>query len=1353
MNPEDATVSIRPEDCVDCVVISGLVPFNKYYVRVRAENARGLSDYTSFLETTPREIPNAPASLTLTVVSSTELYALFTPPVGAADAGITGYTVQWDYDQTFAHAMSAVLTCNAAEAGVCLVFGDALQAIPPYKYLIQGLVNNKRYYVRVAARNAIQPQQTDPTGTIPDNTRWSQTASAVTANQVPSPVVGVQAIVSGKQSVQLIVQVPVSNGGLTFADMIVEWDVSKSFSTQSYGTRRITYSSLKYLTSAYNSPAVVSVDGLKTGESYWFRVSVSNTKGTGIAAITTTAATPSGKANAPASVQLTHATVQASDITNVTVSWTPPSGTGRVDGGNPITGYVVEWWEHKAVNEVQLLRYTTSNPGISSPEFKVAFGPSPDQQFFTSAMPYSISASNLRSELVNLGFGTGAQVADFVMNDLSITRSRIPDNGYQWSITFVGNSGDQVPLVPKLVGPASGDEMVDVVELVKGQRAGGNHEKQIITIKSSGASAPEGWFRLTFKGNMLHTHYLPLDCSETAMIEAIEQLQTIRQVDVKRVSIISGTAVVGYSWTVEFLEDIGDMPSIAVDATHVRAAGGTLSVVVDDGDNSVDPSTGAKLSLAFPGEAPFGYHSALFGADVRSMIIQNLVPGTAYYVAVSAVNGFGVGPLTSASGSFATPPKQIPQPPTSVSVDTNFGSASTLAVSFAPPLFNGGAKILKYRVELDNVAEFTSAIYNDIMCSTSNVHTVYAVETQGVSSNPVTSGSFKLRIGVRGRTFDTDAIPHNAAAMQADEMGVLEQLKSFTATATSGQSTISTSANPREYVFVNDRLVVNTQSRSDAVYTVTSVTSNSISVTPALDLTSLPNANVILSRLTGGRASSTYSRVFCLEDGSLCSSTRVALSGSMQSKLEILSEAVPAGVHVIRTGPNRFGGYTWMVTFKDNSPANPSDYSLSVVSGTAPKLESGVDAVVTTRLVVDGESYPDCSEFVSTHVVPKDKALTMGEYYFARVSAFNEIGYSLPQRAPSAQKPMVVPGRPTSVVISVLSKSDIKVSFNPPESDGGDTVTEYKIEYATDALFSDVMSEYVTYLQGGAPFFKTLTGLQKGTYYYVRVSAKNSQGYGEPAVSTPASIQPHEAPGGPTNVFLAVTSNSMLTVSFNAPLSDGGDQIVSYRIEWDVQPSFSSNSPKPHKDFVEVDASTFNSYTIRFLDTRQYYVRVFAINAAGPGAPALSSPPFATPALVTPGRPHTIAAVTGTQSSEIRVTWLRPRIPWHGIPCSGTAAKPFDCPSPVGGGLPTSTGGTPITEYQIEYNEVADFSGQDRGVRTTTDVQYVLTGLTPGRTYFIRVLARNAMGSGPYCHVSDVNCNTANTVVTAVAAA
>jgi hypothetical protein len=39
-------------------------------------------------------------------------------------------------------------------------------------------------------------------------------------------------------------------------------------------------------------------------------------------------------------------------------------------------------------------------------------------------------------------------------------------------------------------------------------------------------------------------------------------------------------------------------------------------------------------------------------------------------------------------------------------------------------------------------------------------------------------------------------------------------------------------------------------------------------------------------------------------------------------------------------------------------------------------------------------------------------------------------------------------------------------------------------------------------------------------------------------------------------------------------------------------------------------------------------------------------------------------------------------------------------------------------------------SGLDGGEVTTTDLTLTLMGLTPGRTYYVRVLARNTQGSG-----------------------
>merc|ERR1712227_379057 len=108
-------------------------------------------------------------------------------------------------------------------------------------------------------------------------------------------------------------------------------------------------------------------------------------------------------------------------------------------------------------------------------------------------------------------------------------------------------------------------------------------------------------------------------------------------------------------------------------------------------------------------------------------------------------------------------------------------------------------------------------------------------------------------------------------------------------------------------------------------------------------------------------------------------------------------------------------------------------------------------------------------------------------------------------------------------------------------------------------------------------------------------------------------------------------------------------------------------------------------------------------------------------------------ASTGASVGEIDIAWQRPRVPHHGIQCSGTTAAPADCPVAFGDTLPASDGGSTIIEYEIEYNERSDFLGSDGGIETASSSPYIINGLTPGRTYFVRILARNAVGSGASC--------------------
>jgi hypothetical protein len=444
------------------------------------------------------------------------------------------------------------------------------------------------------------------------------------------------------------------------------------------------------------------------------------------------------------------------------------------------------------------------------------------------------------------------------------------------------------------------------------------------------------------------------------------------------------------------------------------------------------------------------------------------------------------------------------------------------------------------------------------------------------------------------------------------------------------------------------------------------------------------------------------------------------------------------------------------VTFLDQSPAGNLNFEVlrnseNFFRASDDGALSDSNPFVTVTELVRGEEFS--GSCVGTQQVPASGALVSGQYYWARVFAVNALGMSNAQVSATSEKPMVVPGSPTAVTLEVVSDTKLRVNFSPPSSDGGDSIVSYKIEYSTSSSFASASEEYFTTLSGGAPFSRTISGLTTGSYYYVRVGACNSRGCSTATASTPSSLNPQRAPDGPVNVLLRTTSHSMVSVSFEAGY-DGGDAIQTYRVEWDTASGFNSGSPSPHKGFVDLDASLYSSYTVQYLTTnQQYYVRVMAGNSAGYSVATNASPASSAPSVQIPGKPHSIAAVTGGASGEIDVSYQRPRIPWHLIPCSGTLSSPNDCPTEVGGASPSSDGGSAISEYVIEYSEESDFSGFDQGQIVTTSLTATIQNLTPGRTYYIRVAARNQNGLGSYCAFSDASCLTTVTTVMAEAKA
>ena len=133
------------------------------------------------------------------------------------------------------------------------------------------------------------------------------------------------------------------------------------------------------------------------------------------------------------------------------------------------------------------------------------------------------------------------------------------------------------------------------------------------------------------------------------------------------------------------------------------------------------------------------------------------------------------------------------------------------------------------------------------------------------------------------------------------------------------------------------------------------------------------------------------------------------------------------------------------------------------------------------------------------------------------------------------------------------------------------------------------------------------------------------------------------------------------------------------------------------------------------------FVRIFAGNDVGWGAPELSNPRSVVGYKRPPGPIQNISA-TVTSSVGIMVSWLPP----SSLLCE------------YGG-----DGGISISHYVVEWDTKLDFSlSSESAVIPSSTLFYeiggedVITGakspiLIPGATYFVRVTAFNSLGSGP----------------------
>ena len=694
-----------------------------------------------------------------------------------------------------------------------------------------------------------------------------------------------------------------------------------------------------------------------------------------------------------------------------------------------------------------------------------------------------------------------------------------------------------------------------------------NLEVETITV----LGGVSGSFRLAYNGSS--TGYLSLLSSADTIRVALQSLPYIRGIRVSSSSSSNATAT-RYSWSVTFLDDYPSVfnQQITIDISGLNT-GNSISTV--SGTVSVYP-----LSTL-----PHGYDSAVVtaadGVNSYTYIIEGLQAGVSYYVSISSRNSEGYSVAQQSVPQQLAPPVQKPSHPVDVYMVSY--SSSALSVLFLAGQSDGGAAVVKYKIEWDVTPSFDSnqggpfGSYHKAVAANQNCslyHCSYVI------------AGLQKGIPYYSRVFSYNALGYSHIA--GIPIGLFESPKTQPSTPS---SILLEAVSPNSIAVIISPCSDNggaPVSEYRIEWDVLDSAAYESSTHPTSSL--LYSEYEVQSISSSGSAEGLKGYFYIAFDGLV--SDMVSVHATAED-MSLALEAIPTvgRVQVTRQEQLELFGYKWTVTFLNSEwfsgagryydmpllqlsgvdGTHASAFDSSISTDTQSSTFTGIDGAITvTQLVVAMSGYEQQSTEIraSSGVLSGTYSISTGGYSTVKLNV------SAGPQEISDTLQAILSGTILVRRQNMMYGSGFTLFFIFTERLGGNSIlvvdTTYLVSTDGSATVSATPrarvpgtlpilgsmyydSAIVNVTDEHSDVFYQIPNLQEGLHYFVRVSAFNGAGdtYGPTLNGYPVLIQASKSPAVVEYVTLTAVSDADIGISWKDPIDYGGSAITSYLLELD----------------------------------------------------------------------------------------------------------------------------------------------------------------------------------------------------------